>query len=92
MPDKSASNPPCLRISAESIVTKIVTIITSNILFAPPPIEDITAKTETPSPSFITIAVTIPVNNTTNTFIPIIPPIRTKIYGINNQTLILSGV
>ena len=79
----NAANPPYSAINAQIAETKIATIVVSNIPAAPEPILVSNAVASVaPVISIMKEPVTIPIKRTTNTLIPMIPPIRTKTYGI----------
>ena len=75
----NAAKPPYSLIRAQIAETKIATIVVSNIPDTPPPIfaRSIVASVA-PVASIITEPLTIPINKTTNTLIPMIPPINTN--------------
>ena len=66
-------------INAQIADTKIATMEVSNIPDTPlPMLASKSVGAVAPVANIITAPLTIPINNTTNTLIPIIPPINTK--------------
>ena len=75
----NASNPPYSRISAHMAATRIATIQVSNMPETPEPIfASRSVGVVCPPSSMISAPEAIPVRSTTNTLIPMIPPIRTS--------------
>ena len=75
----NASNPPYSRISAHMAATRIATIQVSNMPETPEPIfASRSVGVVCPPSSMIRAPEAMPVRSTTNTLIPMIPPIRTN--------------
>ena len=73
------SKPPYSRISAHMEETRIVTRIVSNMPEAPLPMLPRSAIASTvPVASVMTMPEKMPMSRTTNTFQPMIPPMRTS--------------
>ena len=79
MPRSSASKPPYSRISAQMAATRIATMVVSNIPVAPEPmLASSPLAAISPVASMITEPETMPINRTTKTLIPMIPPMSTS--------------